>query len=386
MTHLVELLTAANPEDQGVERVTVWAGRQTLDQLPPKRWLDLKTDPALQGGLAGRAYWQLRRLQAEASRSCDVLFVPGGSYNSSFRPFVTMFRNMLPFDRRERQRFGYSAVRLRLRLLQQVQRSTFRRAAGVILLTEHARTVLARDIDRYRLRVTVIPHGVNPALRRDPRPQQPLSAYSTARPFRLLYVSHVAPYKHQWQVVKAVAELRREGLPLDITFVGGGSGPSCRQLQASLAELDSQSAFAHYEGPLGRSATGALYHAVDGFVFASTCENLPNILLEAMAAGLPIVSSNRRPMPDVLGDQGLYFDPDSVASIVAALRVLATDLQGRSRNSRAAYQRALNYSWVRCAEETFRFIRSVPIMRSEEAESAVPAVDRYQPGPSVALR
>ena len=49
------------------------------------------------------------------------------------------------------------------------------------------------------------------------------------------------------------------------------------------------------------------------FVFASSCENLPNILIEGMAAGLPIACSRRPPMPEVLGDAGESFDPEAVS-------------------------------------------------------------------------
>ncbi len=63
----------------------------------------------------------------------------------------------------------------------------------------------------------------------------------------------------------------------------------------------------------------------DHFVFASSCENMPNTLVEAIAAGLPLACSRRGPMHEILGDTGLYFDPESHLSIAEAIRRLIDD-------------------------------------------------------------
>ena len=75
------------------------------------------------------------------------------------------------------------------------------------------------------------------------------------------------------------------------------------------------------EGPVPFSKLHVHYNDHDIFVFPSSCENMPNILIEAMASGLPIVCSDRGPMPEVLGDGGSYFNPDSIDSIVNALEL-----------------------------------------------------------------
>ena len=54
-------------------------------------------------------------------------------------------------------------------------------------------------------------------------------------------------------------------------------------------------------------------------LFASSCENLPNILLETMGARLPIACSNRQPMPEILGEGGEYFDPEKSDTIYDAI-------------------------------------------------------------------
>ena len=101
-----------------------------------------------------------------------------------------------------------------------------------------------------------------------------------------------------------------------------------------------------------------------------TCENrvlatsgsvcpAPNILLEAMSSGLPVACSSRGPMPEVLGPDGVFFDPENREEISMALKKLIEDRDLRIRNASSAHERALAYSWERCASDTFAFIRRI---------------------------
>jgi glycosyltransferase involved in cell wall biosynthesis len=350
ITYLAELLRHADPERDRFERVVLWGGKTLLGRLPQRPWLDLVHVEALDGRLPSRVAWQSRELGRLAGEDCDVLFVPGGSYRGAFRPFVTMFRNMLPFDAREMRRYGLSYVFFRLLVLRWMQPRTFRAADGVIFLNDYARQVCARRGIR-PLRSAVVPHGISDEFRIAPRPQ-------VGPPSRLVYTSIIDVYKHQWNVAEAVQTLRREGLPVTLDLVGRAYGPALRKLQ-SVMRRDPDAV--RIVGAVPHQSLPALYRNAESFVFASTCENMPNILIEAMAAGLPIACSDRRPMPDILGDGGIYFDAEDPASIATALRRLLTDSHLRSTLSRRAHNRSEQYSWTRCAQETFAFLRDVAI-------------------------
>jgi glycosyltransferase involved in cell wall biosynthesis len=86
---------------------------------------------------------------------------------------------------------------------------------------------------------------------------------------------------------------------------------------------------------------------------------MPNILLEAMAAGLPIASSDRGPMPEILGDAGLYFDPESPQAIEEAVGRLHADPGLCERLAGRAQARAREFSWERAARETFALLARV---------------------------
>ena len=364
VTHLEEILRSAQPADFGFSGVIVWGRSTTLDQLSPRPWLRLVREPSLEGNLLERTRWQLTRLDRLARKErCDLLFIPGGSYSGSFRPFVSMARNMAPFDDAASRLYGISWMRLKFALLRRVQSRTFRSASGVIFLTSTAKSVVTSVTGPLSGRTEVIPHGISNRFLRDVQPQEPLSRYSESRPFRLLYVSRLEPYKHHRTVISAVLELRKEGLPLVLELAGSG-GPSSGQVERQLREEDPTGVAITYHGNVRYADLPALYHRADAFVFASSCENLPNILLEAMSAGLPIASSNRSVMPEVLGDAGFYFDPESRESMSSALIELLTNPERRLQFATAARERVRDRTWVRCAERTFDFLRTIGLESS----------------------
>jgi glycosyltransferase involved in cell wall biosynthesis len=117
-------------------------------------------------------------------------------------------------------------------------------------------------------------------------------------------------------------------------------------------------------GPVTHRELPALYANADAFVFASTCENMPNILIEAMAAGLPIACSKSAPMPDILQDGGVYFDAENATSIANALRSLVADPELRAAKAERAFALAAAFSWSRCAADTFSLLAAVARRRS----------------------
>lgn len=360
ITHLAEMLRAAQPADYGFQQVIVWGGKVILDRLTDHPWLLKAHDPALDRSLAMRLYWQRFKIDELAhSSGCTALFMPGSSYSGRFRPFVTMSQNMLPFERSENRRFGYSLHTLRYLSLRQSQVATFRKANGLIFLSQHAQTTISPHLEGRPIPTAMIPHGVEERFRCQPRPQKDLQAFSDQHPFRLLYVSIINLYKHQWHVAEAVGRLRAEGIPVTIDFVGPAFGPALHLFQQAQKKWDPSGKFIRYAGPIPYAGLPEYYQQADGFVFASSCENMPNILLEAMASGLPIACSDRGPMPEMLGNAGVYFDPEQPHQIADALRTLLTDAVLRQQMAQAAYQQALGYSWQRCADETFAFLARI---------------------------
>lgn len=365
-THLHELLARADPASHGFDQVVVWASQAVLANLDDRPWLIKRSEPVLERNFLRRALWQRFSLGRRAQQDgCDLLFVPGGSFATSFRPVVAMSRNMLPYEFNELRRYGLGATALKFLLLRWGLNRSFRRAQGVIFLTRYAHDAIVGIIGTPGGQVATIPHGIDRRFSLEPRPQIPASAFSAERPFRLVYVSTVDVYKHQDRVAEAVAALRSEHRAVTLDLIGPAYPPSLDRLKQTLARVDPDGQAIRYLGPVPHARLHASYAAADAAVFASSCENMPNILLEKMAAGLPIACARRGPMPDILGDGGLYFDPESTTSITDSLRQLMDSHALRARLADVAKQRAEPFSWERCTNETFAFLAAVAQHRAQ---------------------
>jgi glycosyltransferase involved in cell wall biosynthesis len=365
VTHLVEILRAADPIAHGFEKICVWARKSTLQQIEDRDWLEKRSLTDREASLLGRVLWQRWTLPRDLKEwKADLLWTPGGSIIPSFRPVVTMSRNMLPFDWKELRRFGLSWVALKLLILRWNQGYSFRRADGTIFLTQYAYDAVTDVTGSLTGRTAIVPHGVNARFQLQPRRQRTHGEFTASDPIRVVYVSTIDEFKHQWFVVEAIGRLHREGMPIRLDLYGSARASTLPRLKAALKRVDAQGEFIRYWGAVDYKEIHKCYAAADVCVFASSCENMPNILIESMAAGLPIACSNRGPMPEVLRDAGIYFNPEKSASIAQAIRYLATTPRLRAEKASAASAIAANFSWSRCARETFEFLSTVASDRS----------------------
>jgi glycosyltransferase involved in cell wall biosynthesis len=244
---------------------------------------------------------------------------------------------------------------------------TFRQASGVIFLSQYASNSVMRAIGVRGGNTMTIPHGVDDQFLCPPRKQLPIECFSVERPFNILYVSIIDMYKHQWAVAQAAARLRKKGIPLVLTLVGGAYPRAFAHLSKTVSQIDPARKFVRYKGLVPYSEIAAYYQQADLCVFASSCENMPNILLEGMASGLPIACSDRGPMPEVLGSAGVYFDPENPDDIARSLQTMLDSPDLRTKLAQDSFQRAQAFSWRRCAKETFGFLAKVASAQAQKS-------------------
>lgn len=353
-SHIIGILNTLVPERHGICSVHIWSYASLLAKVPNRPWLTKHNPEFLERSLISQLWWQAVLLSREAKAvQCDVLFAADASTVCSFHPMVVLSQDMLSYEPGVMQHFGWGISRLRLRVILFVQNCAFKRAQGVIFLTRYAGRVIQNSCGKLE-KVAYIPHGIDDVFESVER--IPASAMHDMPSIRCLYVSNAAPYKHQWQVVKAVELLRSEGYPIDLELVGGGSGAAQRRLDKQIALSDPYRIYVTQKDFVRQEKLTDILRQADIFVFASSCENMPVTLLEGMAAGLPIACSNRGPMPEVLEDGGVYFDPERPTEIAAAIRSLIDDNTMCNRLSRRAKELSNQFTWARCSFETFKFL------------------------------
>jgi len=355
LTHLKEILKEADMSNHNISKVIIWASTSTLNSLPTRDWLIKETHPFLNKSFIHSFLYQIFYISkiAQKKYNCDLIFVPGSTFLGSFKNIVSLSQNMLPFEKDERNRFTRWQDKLRFKILFYTQKHTFKKSKAVVFLTQYAKNQVSKTV-KLPKDIAIIPHGVNPNFTFPPKHQYPIQNYTFQNPFKLLYVSIVTVYKHQWNVAKAVLKLRSEGYPVQLDLVGGYTPESLTKLQDVM--INDKNKIINFKGLIPYEKLQEVYKNADGFIFASSCENMPIILIEAMTSGISIASSNMGPMPEVLADAGFYFNPLDVSETYAAIKKMLDSKELRTEKAKISFTKSINYTWQNCSHKTFDYL------------------------------
>ncbi len=135
-----------------------------------------------------------------------------------------------------------------------------------------------------------------------------------------------------------------------------GDGPHRQQLERWFEGTPTT-----FVGYLAGQDLAAAYACGDAFLFPSSTETLGLVLLEAMAAGCPVVGADRGGIPDIVsdGENGCLYDPDQPHSLTAAVRRLLGESQTRASLRQAARQEAERWGWAGATDQLRDYYRKV---------------------------
>ncbi|MGH6661595.1 MAG: glycosyltransferase family 4 protein, partial [Rhodospirillales bacterium] len=211
------------------------------------------------------------------------------------------------------------------------------------------RTASGGLIGLFADRLTVIPHGVSGIF-------SPPDKGARRERF-LLAVADIYVQKNLTNLIRAVGRLtaghpdinlKIAGRPLDMEYFN--------KLKRIVTE-EKLGGRVEFLGGVSPKTLADLYRRCGVFVFPSTVETFGNPLVEAMACGAPIASSNTAAMPEVVGDAAVFFDPGNVDDMASAIDRLINDNRLRRDLSRKAVKRANGFSWAKTAEKTLAIIK-----------------------------
>jgi glycosyltransferase involved in cell wall biosynthesis len=204
--------------------------------------------------------------------------------------------------------------------------AALRHVDGLVVLGSTWAESLAKRFPRTP--IVVLP---NPAPRRRPaRSGQFCNKRDSAR---LIFVGFLVRAKGVHDLAEAVAEISAKGLTVQLDYCGiGETEPLLREQVESLGIRDVVS----FRGWLDETQLADALARADIFVLPSYSEGLPNALLEAMAAGLPVVCTSVGAIPDVCAHTGgaYLFEPGDIPALVRGLRLLIEDPYLRSEMGR----------------------------------------------------
>lgn len=224
-----------------------------------------------------------------------------------------------------------------------------RRAAGtataIIAVSRHTADDAARlaGIDPSRIHVVPLA-GSLPVGAGDPEPV--LERLGISRPY-LLFVGNLEPRKNVGRLLRAFEEVAPR-VPHSLVL----TGPISRRARAAGLGQGEGSGRIVVTGSVPEEHLDALYRGADAFAYPSLYEGFGLPVLDAMARGIPVVTSDSSALAELAGDSAIRIPPGSTGAIAEALELVLTDEAERKRLSKAGHVRALDFSWDRTALAT----------------------------------
>ena len=235
--------------------------------------------------------------------------------------------------------------------------SAARRCAAVVAISEFAKSEAVRFLGVPPEKVTVTLLAADPAFGAPAGAPPPAAAQGAPI---LLCVAHTYPHKNAGLLVRAFNRVAAE-IPHRLVLVGK---PRFGEPEVAAALKASPSGRVVRLPGLRRRELIALYQAADWFVFPSLYEGFGLPVLEAMAAGAPVLTTREASIPEIGGDAVRYADGRDEAAFAAALRAaVQVPPAERARQIAAAKARAAGFTWDAGARQLWYVLTRVATPR-----------------------
>jgi glycosyltransferase involved in cell wall biosynthesis len=233
-----------------------------------------------------------------------------------------------------------------------------RTCTRVITVSKHAKMEVGHFLGEHFLaKILVIPEAARPEFA---SPRSDSFKGEVRRNYQLpdcylFAVSTVEPRKNLVTLLDAFKILKlRLGTSCPPLVIVGRKGWNCEDILGYMAELEGM---VQFPGHVSDNELIALYQMATCLVFPSLYEGFGLPVLEAMAAGCPVVTSSTSSLPEVAGDAGLLVNPANAEEIATTIQLILREDDLRARLIQAGRQRASSFSW----EQTARMTRGVYI-------------------------
>jgi glycosyltransferase involved in cell wall biosynthesis len=226
------------------------------------------------------------------------------------------------------------------------------RASHIIAVSDSTARDLRQHYPRSGDRVSVIPLGVSPQFSPDGLRLSSAAFPGAERLTRgyVLYAGGLQPRKNLLRLLVAYQKVLAETSAPPLVLAGAVS-PHAHELRQAAQRLGIERHVV-FPGYVAQDLLPALYRSATVFVYPSLYEGFGLPVLEAMACGVPVVTSNVSALPEVAGEAALLVDPESVERLSWAVSLLLADQALRQTLGQRGLARARQFTWEQTARQT----------------------------------
>lgn len=228
-------------------------------------------------------------------------------------------------------------------------KKAYQKADAVITTSEVNKEILVNEYSINEKLIKVIPHGVD------------ISHFNKTRQKAdskiILYVGILSKRKGVKYLIKAMDIVRKRTIDIKLIIVGDGAE---RKYLKSLVKRLNLQKFVEFTGFVNEEKLIDYYRDADIFVFPSLKEGFGQVLVEAMACGIPVISTNTSAIPEVVGNAGILVKPRNSKALAEAIIKLIEDKDLRDELCRIGRKRVEeNFTWDKIAEKMLKIYEEV---------------------------
>ncbi|MCA9400433.1 MAG: glycosyltransferase family 4 protein [Candidatus Omnitrophica bacterium] len=237
------------------------------------------------------------------------------------------------------------------------------RAEKIICCSKNTQRDLVKHFSIDESRVQVIHQGVDKnvfyRLHEDEMhlAKETLTPLKISYPF-ILYVGTIEPRKNLKNLLKAFAVLCHDFGYEGALVIVGMKGWKSEGLEQFISDLNIKDRL-QFLGFVSDDVLRSLYNLTEAFVFPTFYEGFGFPLVEAFSCGAPVVTSNVSTAPEIVQDAALQIDPHDVGALARAIRQVSKDKELQHDLQIKGYQRSLDFSFEKTAQETLKVYEEV---------------------------
>lgn len=227
-----------------------------------------------------------------------------------------------------------------------------RYADHILTVSEFSKKEIMRYLPVPEERISIVPNAVDHSVYHTGYTPKQIQAvrdrYGISKDY-FLYLGTIEPRKNLKRLIGAYAKLCRTRKQVPQLVLAGEKGWMCADIYRKARESVPEHKIV-FPGYVRQKESAVLMCGAQAFVFPSLYEGFGMPLLEAMACGTPVITSNTASLPEVAGGAGLMVDPGCEREICRAMGRLLDDAPYREALRVRGLERAAQYTWAKSAE------------------------------------
>ncbi len=240
---------------------------------------------------------------------------------------------------------------------------SLKHADAIIAISEHTRNDLIENLKINSSKIKVIRPSGHESFRSDVSAEAihfAKAKLGICFPY-FVTVGSFEPRKNLERVIKAFGRFLAQNRSMDaqLVMIGPQDFAQGRYFKDLCIQFGINEGQILATGFVDHDVLNALYAGAEALIFASLYEGFGLPLLEAMASRCPVLASKRTSLPEVAGEAAAWFDPESIEDISDNMSLVFKNTSYQEDLRQKGLKRILNFSWEKCAQETFELYRKV---------------------------